>query len=55
MFVKQYLLNFARVPRFSTVVLFMSSDERLLVKDVWSSAGDGGGLNISEKKAWGIS
>ncbi|EMD39752.1 hypothetical protein CERSUDRAFT_112038 [Gelatoporia subvermispora B] len=39
--VRAYLVWLARVPRFGTVVLFMSKEERGLVQDVWSAVGVG--------------
>lgn len=54
--VKTYLLNFARVPRFTTVVLFMSKTEKQLVKEVWDgvSAGDDQ-VERGARKVWGVS
>ena len=54
--VKTYLLSFARVPRFGTVVLFMSKDERTLVEQVWSevSVGDDQ-VERGVRKVWGVS
>ncbi|KAI0920035.1 hypothetical protein AcV7_006045 [Taiwanofungus camphoratus] len=49
--VKAYMLNLARVPRFSTVVLFMSPSERVLVKDIWALVGPG----EERRGAWGLS
>ena len=54
--VKTYLINLSRVPRFSTIVLFMSKDEKKLVKEVWDALDriddqiEGGA-----RKVWGVS
>ncbi|OCH92602.1 TPR-like protein, partial [Obba rivulosa] len=67
--VRAYLVWLARVPRFGTVVLFMSPDERRLVQDVWSAVGvgvvkkgagamavEGDTKEVEEgRKAWGAS
>jgi RNA polymerase II-associated protein 3 len=47
---RQYMAVFSKVPRFSTVVLFMSKKEKELAKEVWDKLGvrNGGA-------AWGIS
>ena len=54
--VKTYLLNMARVPRFTTVVLFMSKAEKQLVKEVWDgvSVGDDQ-VERGARKVWGVS
>jgi RNA polymerase II-associated protein 3 len=54
--VKRYLISLARVPRFSTITLFMSKDEKQLVKQVWDALDrvddqvEGG-----VRKVWGVS
>lgn len=54
--VKTYLLDFARVPRFSMVVLFMSKDEKRLVKEVWDGVDVGDDqVERGARKVWGIS
>lgn len=47
---RQYMAVFSKVPRFTTVVLFMNRKEKELVKEVWDRLGvrNGGA-------AWGIS
>jgi len=47
--VREYMVNLARVQRFSTVVLFMSADEKKSAKEVWELLGGEG------EKAWGVS
>ncbi len=37
--VKEYLQNFARVPRFATVLMFLTSSERNIAKKVCESVG----------------
>jgi len=46
---RQYMAMFSKVPRFSTVVLFMSAEEKKLAKDVWEKVGVRNGC-----AAWGI-
>ena len=59
--IKAYLLNLAKVPRFTTVVLFMSKQERKLVDEVWALVGpkatNGAGEDAEggARKAWGVS
>ena len=54
--IKTYLINFSRVPRFSTIIMFMSKDEKALVKEVWEAMDrvddqiEGGA-----RKVWGVS
>lgn len=31
--------NFVRIPRFNTLVLFLSKNERMLAKRVWTAVG----------------
>lgn len=31
--------NFARIPRFNTLVLFLSKNEKALAKSVWTAVG----------------
>ena len=55
--VKAYMEGMSRVPRFSTVVLFMSGDEKELVNRIWEALG---GDVVEElvpqaKNAWRIS
>lgn len=53
--VKAYLLNLARVPRFSTIIMFMSKDERKLVKEIWdivSRTEDQ--VEVGVRKVWGV-
>ncbi|KIP04334.1 hypothetical protein PHLGIDRAFT_76108, partial [Phlebiopsis gigantea 11061_1 CR5-6] len=54
--IKTYLLNMARVPRFTTIVLFMSKIERQLVKEVWDGV-DAGDDQVERgaRKVWGVS
>ena len=47
---RQYMAMFSKVPRFSTVVLFMSAEEKKLAKEVWEKVGVRNGC-----AAWGIS
>ena len=35
--VREYMENFARIPRFNTLVLFLSKSEKLLAKSVWKA------------------
>ncbi len=53
--VKDYMLNLARVPRFTTAVLFLSPEERRLVENIWERIG-GHAEDGSEvaRRAWGI-
>jgi RNA polymerase II-associated protein 3 len=37
--IKEYMENFARIPRFNTLVLFLSKSEKLLAKSVWMAVG----------------
>ncbi|THH14016.1 hypothetical protein EW146_g6278 [Bondarzewia mesenterica] len=37
--IREYMIHLARVPRFSTIVLFMSKEEKKRVKDVWTALG----------------
>lgn len=37
--VKAYLMGFERVPRFSTVLLFLSEKEKARVRDAWRLLG----------------
>lgn len=53
--VRAYMLNLGRVQRFGTVVLFMSRDEKKLVKDVWDSLNHRAGEDGAARKVWGIS
>ncbi|KZT64243.1 TPR-like protein, partial [Daedalea quercina L-15889] len=48
--IREYMIGLTRVQRFSTVVLFMSSEERKVVKETWQSLGGGEG-----ERAWGVS
>lgn len=47
---REYMASFTKVPRFRTVVLFMSKGEKGLAKEVWERLGvrNGGA-------SWGIS
>ncbi|KZT11767.1 TPR-like protein [Laetiporus sulphureus 93-53] len=51
--VQEYMLGLARVPRFSTVVLFMNKEERALAREVWSLAG--GAEGAEGVRAWKMS
>jgi hypothetical protein len=46
---REYMASFAKVPRFRTVILFMSMKEKELAKEVWEKLGvrNGGA-------SWGI-
>ena len=33
--IREYLDNFARVPRFETVILFLSLEEKRVAREVW--------------------
>ena len=33
--IQEYMENFARIPRFNTLVLFLSKSEKMLAKSVW--------------------
>jgi hypothetical protein len=33
--IQEYMENFARIPRFNTLVLFLSKSEKSLAKSVW--------------------
>lgn len=46
---REYMVSFAKVPRFRTVILFMSEKEKELAKEVWEKLGvhNGGAF-------WGI-
>ena len=33
--IQEYMENFARIPRFNTLVLFLSKNEKSLAKSVW--------------------
>ena len=33
--IQEYMENFARIPRFNTLVLFLSKSEKSLAKNVW--------------------
>lgn len=46
-----YLHAFARVPRFATVVRFLSRAERARVREVWGALGVGGAEQLGE--GWG--
>ena len=37
--VREYMENFARIPRFNTLVLFLSKNEKALAKSVWTAVG----------------
>lgn len=37
--VREYMENFASIPRFSTLVLFLSKNEKALAKNVWKAVG----------------
>ncbi|GJE89529.1 RNA polymerase II-associated protein [Phanerochaete sordida] len=53
--VKAYLLNFARVPRFSTIVMFMNRDEKALVKEVWDGVGRADDqIEVGVRKVWSV-
>lgn len=47
--VKDYLNGYTRVQRFGTITLFMSTEERKLVKDVLVKAGVAEGENVWKK------
>ncbi|KAL6300068.1 hypothetical protein BKA93DRAFT_741186, partial [Sparassis latifolia] len=53
--VRAYLLSVARVPRFSTVVLFMGREERAVIGEVWGLVGDAVAEEERERRAWGVS
>jgi len=48
--VKEYMSQLARVPRFDTVLLFMSKEERQVVKAVW----DWLGVDDDGAREWGL-
>ncbi|KAF8636231.1 hypothetical protein AX17_003717 [Amanita inopinata Kibby_2008] len=54
--VKRYLEGFSRVPRFSTVLLFLSGEEKGRVREVWRMVGaDGGGEEVLVLDGvWGV-
>lgn len=53
--VKSYLLNLARVPRFSTIIMFMSNDEKKLVKEVWDGVSrTDDQVEVGVRKVWGV-
>ncbi|EKM61554.1 uncharacterized protein PHACADRAFT_204723 [Phanerochaete carnosa HHB-10118-sp] len=53
--VKAYLLSFARVPRFSTIMMFMSKYERTLVKEVWDGiTRTDDQVEVGVRKVWGV-
>ncbi|PCH40316.1 TPR-like protein [Wolfiporia cocos MD-104 SS10] len=49
-----YLTSLARVPRFGTVLLFMSAEERKLAREVWHLVGVSGAQSEVERQAWGL-
>ena len=53
---KEYAISLTRVPRFGTVVLFMSRDERALVQGVWNVLGadDTSDTVAQAKIAWRV-
>lgn len=53
--VKRYLINFSRVPRFSTIAMFMSRDEKKLMKDVWDALDRvDDQIESGARKVWGV-
>jgi hypothetical protein len=46
---RQFMAMFSKVPRFGTVVLFMSVEEKKLAKEVWEKVGVQNGC-----AAWGV-
>lgn len=53
--VKAYLLNLARVPRFSTIMMFMSKNEKTLVKEVWGGVSrTDDQIEAGARKVWGV-
>ncbi|KAI0699139.1 hypothetical protein BC835DRAFT_1461661 [Cytidiella melzeri] len=54
MCIQEYLVNLARVSRFGTLMLFMSADERRLVKDVWDALRNDEASDVQERRAWGL-
>ena len=51
---KEYLVHLSHVPRFTTVLLFMSPGEKSLVQDVFGALGGPASLHVAERRAWGI-
>ena len=37
--VREYMENFARVPRFNTLILLLSKNEKALAQSVWTAVG----------------
>ena len=46
--IQEYMVALTRVPRFSTVLLFMNQMEKQLVNDIWMMLGRG------DRSAWAI-
>ncbi|KII90798.1 hypothetical protein PLICRDRAFT_39384 [Plicaturopsis crispa FD-325 SS-3] len=51
--IRDYMINLARVPRFGTVLLFMSREEKELARKVWTGLGSGGESGTAAG-AWGV-
>ena len=47
--IKEYMANLARIPRFGTLVLFLSKQEKEVARDIWR------GLNVERPTGvWSI-
>lgn len=47
------MIHFARVPRFETIVLFMSKAEKEDVNEIWRVVGEGD-EDRDQRKIWGL-
>jgi hypothetical protein len=56
--IKDYMIHLSRVPRFSTILMFMSKDEKGVVAVIWSilsaHSNDDAELDAKNKRTWGI-
>ncbi|EIM85824.1 uncharacterized protein STEHIDRAFT_121842 [Stereum hirsutum FP-91666 SS1] len=51
--VRAYMVHFARVPRFGTIILFTSKAEKEVIEEVWRAVGEEEG-DRAERKKWGL-
>ncbi|CAL1713409.1 unnamed protein product [Somion occarium] len=53
--IKEYMTNLARVPRWSTIVLFLGADEKKLIAGIWNHLSPiSGDEDANARKAWGL-
>ncbi|KAK7689748.1 hypothetical protein QCA50_006387 [Cerrena zonata] len=51
--VKEYMTNLPRVPRWSTIILFLGTDERTMIRDIWDRLPKDES-DTRAREAWGL-